>query len=205
MIDPSSQHPSPAPVTPDQSPPEPREAAGAYRDLLALQQEHVTLRALFDTTPDILYVKDLELTYRLVNPACRQLMGLPEEEIIGRGDRDPRFPPDLVAQMMRHDREVITLGEPRLNEARVTGADGTPRWFRTLITPLVDATGRITGLFGVGHDITALKALTNQLAEAEEPGPSPSPPYQGRAGVPSSSGARRGLRHRLPRQSRRVL
>ena len=168
MIDPTSQRPSPTSATSDPSPPGPRESAGAYHDLLALQQEHVTLRAIFDTTPDIVYVKDLELTYRLVNPACRQLLGLPEEAIIGRGDRDPRFPPDLVAQMMRHDREVITQGEPRRHEARVTGADGVPRWLRTLVTPLVDASGRIIGLFGVGHDITALKTLTNRLAEAEE-------------------------------------
>lgn len=155
---PASKPPEPAPATENASPPPPPGAAGVQRDRLTLQQEEVTLRTLFDTLPDILYVKDLDLTYRLVNPACCHLMGLGEEAVIGRGDRDPRFPPDLVATMMRHDPEVLAQGEPRLNESLVTGADGTPRWFRTRVTPLRDASDRIAGLFGVGQDITALMA-----------------------------------------------
>jgi diguanylate cyclase (GGDEF)-like protein/PAS domain S-box-containing protein len=155
---PASKPPAPAPATENAYPPPPPGAAGVQRDRLTLQQEEVTLRTLFDTLPDILYVKDLDLTYRLVNPACCHLMGLGDEAVIGRGDRDPRFPPDLVATMMRHDPEVLAQGEPRLNESLVTGADGTPRWFRTRVTPLRDASDRIAGLFGVGQDITALMA-----------------------------------------------
>ncbi|MGB4333524.1 MAG: EAL domain-containing protein [Chromatiaceae bacterium] len=158
MTYPASKPPAPAPATENESPPTPPGAAGVQRDRLTLQQEEVTLRTLFDTLPDILYVKDLDLTYRLVNPACCHLMGLGEEAVIGRGDRDPRFPPDLVATMMRHDPEVLAQGEPQLNESLVTGADGTPRWFRTRVTPLRDASGRLAGLFGVGQDITGLKA-----------------------------------------------
>ncbi len=139
----------------------------ATSDLNALRQEVATLRALFDASPDILFVKDADLTYRLVNPAFCRLMGLPEDQIVGRGDRDPLVPLDRVAEMMRDDLEVITQAEPRRHESLVIGADGTPRWFLTLKAPRVDAAGRITGLLGVGQDITALRTLSHRLGEAE--------------------------------------
>lgn len=136
-------------------------------DLITLRQEVATLRALFDASPDILFVKDADLTYRLVNPAFCRLMGLPEDQIVGRGDRDPLFPLDRLAEMMRDDLEVITQAEPRRHESQVIGADGTPRWFLTLKTPRVDAAGRITGLLGIGQEITAFQTLTRRLEEAD--------------------------------------
>ena len=41
------------------------------------------LNAVIESTGDVVYVKDLEGVYLLVNAACARLMGMPAEEILG--------------------------------------------------------------------------------------------------------------------------
>lgn len=107
------------------------------------------------------------MNFRLVNPAFCGLMGLPEEKIIGRSGRDPLFRPESMGEIGRDDLEVISRGEPQRQETWLIGADGVPRWFLIIKTPLVDEQGRITGILGIGQDITRIRALTHLLEEAD--------------------------------------
>lgn len=130
-----------------------------------LANERALLRTLVDHLPVALYLKDTEGRKTLVNPIDQKNLGVrSEEEALGKTDFD-FFPPDQAAAFWADDQQVLRTGQPVLNrEERVTRPDGTELWLLTSKVPIRDAQGRITGLAGIGLDITELKRARDQLA-----------------------------------------
>lgn len=146
--------------------------AVAQRAKEALNTERNLLRTIIDTVPDILFVKNSENRYVLVNQAFWQrgmLQVSGEEDIIGKTAFDI-LPHDLAAIYSVHDLQVIQSGVAVMNvEEPGIGVDGV-RAFITNKTPLHDAEGHVTGLVGVARDITELKeteARNRELAIAQ--------------------------------------
>ena len=161
-----------SPIAPEG--PRPRRYLGIVLDVTALRQaeqalaaERLTLRTLFDASPDILFLKDREHRYRLVNPAFCRLLGRPAEEILGQADQD-LFPAEVAARFQASDALVLGQGQEARVESELTAADGESRWYQTIKTPMRDGSGAITGFFGVARDVTATRDLANRLAAEEE-------------------------------------
>ena len=85
------------------------EEARAYRETLRRSEER--LQALMDNAPALIYLKDLEGRYLLMNSRCEAYLGLTPRCAIGKTDLD-LFPPD-VAEVFAHDREVLESGRVR--------------------------------------------------------------------------------------------
>ncbi len=129
----------------------------------ALARERVFLRKVIDTTPAMVFVKDWDGRFVLVNEALASCYGTSVEGVVGRTDAD--FNPDAeqVAHFLRDDREVMSArGEKNVVQEPVTCADGQTRWFTTIKTALLNGDGTCDKVLGVATDITARKA-----AEAE--------------------------------------
>ena len=130
----------------------------------ALQREHILLRTLIDNLPDAIYVKDRESRKTVANLADLHNAGLSvESEVLGKNDYD-LFPPELADGFQADDQSVITTGTPVLNrEEFLVDANGHKRWLLTTKLPLRDKRGEITGLIGIGHDITEQKKAEESL------------------------------------------
>ena len=113
------------------------------------------LRALLSGTTDIIYAKDLEGRYLLINEAGARILGRPTADIIGRDDR-ALFPPDSVEAIIKRDREVIAAGESCTVEDVMT-IDGVTRVFLSTKGVFHDDTGKVVGLFGISRDISERK------------------------------------------------
>ncbi len=75
----------------------------------ALDAERNLLRALIDTVPDQLYVKDTEHRFLLANlPVYQVWKG---HDLIGQTD-DERHSPDQIAVFRQEERRVMETGEP---------------------------------------------------------------------------------------------
>ena len=112
------------------------------------------LQALLHAIPDLVWLKNPEGVYLGCNRAFERFFGARERDIIGKTDHDfvSREQADFFRQK---DREVITAGESRVNEEWVTLAEtGQEILLETLKTPMYDAEGRLTGVLGIGRDIT---------------------------------------------------
>ncbi len=130
-----------------------------------LEEKNRLLQTLIQAIPDMVYFKDAELRTIIVNQAYADFAGLRIDELIGKRE-DEYMPPDLAQQCLEGDREVMTKGiTVRREESISVRAGGTPVWFETLKTPLVDANGRISGLVGVSRDITQRKLAALRLEE----------------------------------------
>jgi len=123
-----------------------------------LKQEKNLLHTLIDNLPDRIYIKDRNSRFVICNRALAERMGKNEvSEVIGKSDFDFQLP-ELAEQFYRDEQEIMNSGIPLINheEPRVL-PDGERRWNLTTKVPLRDAEGNITGIVGIGRDITDIK------------------------------------------------
>lgn len=139
------------------------------------------LKAILKETPDLVYAKDLEGRYLLINDQAARMYGMPANEIVGVDD-SALFPDEVVQVMRENDHHVISTGNSSTVQETFTDAAGIERTFLATKGPLFDRAGGITGLFSISRDITEqvraqeallvnqeqLRALAIELSVAEE-------------------------------------
>ena len=132
-----------------------------------LQRISTTLQALIQAIPDLVYLKDTDRRYILVNNAFERFTSLKSEEIAGKRDEDV-LPPDLAEQCRKSDEITLRNGVPVRIEEYTVNEKGEKRFFDTIKVPVFDRSGKIVGLIGVSRDITERKLVEEKLREREE-------------------------------------
>lgn len=112
------------------------------------------LRGLFDASPNLMWLKDVNGVYLMCNHQFEIFFGAPESEIKGKTDYD--YVDETLANLFRKmDKKVINSGFQSTNEEWVNFAnDGKHVLLETTKTPIHSKDGQIIGVLGVGHDIT---------------------------------------------------
>ncbi len=132
----------------------------------ALLEDEFKLRAIVQHAEDIIYMKDAQLTYVLVNPAGARLFGKQPEDMLGRQDED-LFGEERARNMRAADQRVIDTGEAHTVEERLP-AQGGGRIFLTNRFPYRSPQGAVLGLIGISHDITERYRAEEALRESED-------------------------------------
>jgi len=134
----------------------------------ALERERAFLKSLFQSVPDLVWLKDPDGVYLACNPRFEKFFGAAEEQILGKTDYD--FLDRERADFFRErDRIAIAANQPVMNEEDATFADdGHTERLATIKTPMYDPTGKLIGVLGVGRDITAMRKTEAALQEREE-------------------------------------
>ncbi len=128
-------------------------------ELLASQrlaaEERTLLRTLYETLPDLLWIKDPEGRFLLCNRAFTAYYGAPEAAIVGKTDYD--FVDAETADFYREkDRAALAAGGSRTNEEWLVYPDGHRVLVETTKTPVRDSGGgQWLGVLGIARDITA--------------------------------------------------
>lgn len=143
-----------------------RYAIERHRTDEELENERRMLRALIDSLPDQIYVKDRKSRFIACNPAVAQIHRLKgPADLMGKTDFD-LFPKDLADEYFLEESGVIA-GKPRVNrEERVIDNQGCVRWLLTTKVPMYTASGEIVGLVGINRDITERKFAEDKLVKA---------------------------------------
>ncbi|HEY6944278.1 MAG TPA: response regulator [Candidatus Acidoferrum sp.] len=141
------------------------ERIGAQETLSAERQ---ILRALIDNVPDYMYVKDTDCRFLLANVAVARQMGTAPEGLLGKTDFD-FYPRDLATTFFEDEQRVICSGKAEINREE-SGLDpqGNSSHVLTTQVPLLDKSGKVIGLVGIGHDITDLKKIQVEMQKARE-------------------------------------
>ena len=125
-----------------------------------LAQDRTLLRTLIDNLPDRVYVKDMQGRKIISNVADWQGSGGKiMEDVLGKSDFDT-YPPELAAKYWADDKSVLDSGIPIISrEEPGIDSQGNPIWVMTTKVPLRDGSGQVTGLVGIGRDITLQKQI----------------------------------------------
>ena len=128
------------------------------------QRERILLRTVIDNLPDAVYAKDINGRKILANLADLKNIGAKNEgEVLGKTDHNV-FPKDIADKFWEDDQTVMQKDQPVINrEEFLINTDGKKRWLLTSKLPLKDEDGNITGLVGIGHDITERKLMEEEL------------------------------------------
>ena len=127
------------------------------------------LQAIVDSSPDLIFAKDLEGRYLVFNRAAGGAFGRDPSEVVGR-DAGALFSPEKARDLRANEEQVIT------EDRTITFVDvvQTPRGERTFLAtkgPLRDERGHVFGVFGISRDITdqrrATRAIEKQRRELQ--------------------------------------
>ena len=148
---------------------------GTFQEITARKRAEEALiesvarhRALVDTIPDLVWLKDQDGVYLSCNPTFERFFGAKESAIVGKTDYD--FVDKGLADFFRaHDRKAMAAGRPSINEERLTFADnGYHGLFETIKSPMRDADGNLIGVLGIARDISEREKTKTALKESEQ-------------------------------------
>jgi PAS domain S-box-containing protein len=129
----------------------------------ALRESQRLVQAIFDNSPAIIHVKDLDGHFLLVNRSFEQVVGLTPQEILGKTSFD-LFSENNARAYHDVDRKVIETGSALETEEVLTTEQGD-RIFLTTKSPLYDEDGKPYALFGISTEITEHKLAEATLQE----------------------------------------
>lgn len=108
-------------------------------------------RSITENAADYIFIKDADRRYTFVNPAMRELLALPEADILGKTPDDV-FGPEQ-ARTIREVDDRTFAGET-VNVTRKLAVGDQFLFFNTIQTPLTFQDGRITAIMGIVRDVT---------------------------------------------------
>lgn len=143
-----------------------RDADGAMRQYLGMLEDtterkrieaeaqltsRAVLQSFLDHTPALMFVKDLEGRFILINKEMERFLGKRREEILGRTNR-AFIPPEIAARSDEAERRALAEGS-----AQVVNVHERPEgvaYYHNIKFPVVDEHGAVRGVGTVAVDVT---------------------------------------------------
>jgi two-component system, NtrC family, sensor kinase len=134
----------------------------------ALAHERNVLRTMIDMIPAYIYAKDARSRFTAANKLVADRMGTIPEGLIGKTDFD--FYPHEMAEKFFNDEQALLKSGQALIDCEEVAHDSVAGMDRVLLTskiPLHDEHGKLTGVVGIGFDITERKAAEERMASSD--------------------------------------
>lgn len=128
-----------------------------------LMLEQAQLRALFDSSPDGMALKDRDGVYIDCNAGAERVFGRPREQIIGYTDDQLFEDKAFVAFVRQDDEDILRHGQRRTYEKEFKTLDGTTCESEIVKVPVRAANGLIEGVLVVAYDITERRQAEREL------------------------------------------
>ena len=132
----------------------------------ALRQREQYLRALLDTFPFMVWLKDEQSRFLAVNKAFARSVGWPSAaSLVGKSDLDI-VPPEMAEKYRADDRAVLARNASKHLEEKIV-VDSQLRWIETYKSP-VSVDSHLVGTVGFARDITERREMEEALRESEQ-------------------------------------
>ena len=120
----------------------------------ALRDRDGLLRAVTNTLPDPMWLKDPDGRYLTCNREFERLVGTKESDLTGKTDHD-LFSSQWANKVRDDDRFAMASGRPTVNQQEITYADdGHKEEAEVIRAPMYSHDGVVIGVLGVARDIS---------------------------------------------------
>ncbi|HEX4750099.1 MAG TPA: PAS domain S-box protein [Bryobacteraceae bacterium] len=124
----------------------------------ALGESERRLQSILENSPAVVFLKDLQGRYTLVNRRFEELFHLSSTDIVGKTDMS-LFEPAVAEYVTATDRQVLETQQPLTVQEEIRYRDGSSRTYLTVKFPIEDSRGAISGVGGIAADVTEHKKL----------------------------------------------
>jgi two-component system, sensor histidine kinase and response regulator len=118
----------------------------------ALRESEQRLQSVLDNTTAVIYLKNKQGQYLLVNRCFEELFHVSSQQIVGQTDHDV-FPRELADAFRANDLKVMEAGQPLECEEQAPHEDGLHTYISVKV-PLREESGEIYGICGISTDIS---------------------------------------------------
>ncbi len=130
------------------------------------RESEALLRNLLENTSSVIYIKDLNGRYLLINQMFEKLFHITNEEIKGKTDHDI-FSLEVADAFRTNDRKAINSVFP-LELEEITSQDDGEHTYISVKFPLKDISGKVYAIAGISTDITERKQTENAIKKMNE-------------------------------------
>lgn len=121
-----------------------------------LVEAAILLKSFLNTSPDLVFHRDLKSRFVSCNKAMETLTGKTEKELIGLTPFD-LFPEDYAHQAVARDQNVKKQKKEQIHEYWLHFPNGKKAYFELRTLPLFNSESVCIGIIGFGRDITERK------------------------------------------------
>jgi len=133
-----------------------------------LELQTTILGTLFDSIPDLVFVKDLDLNYINCNKSLLEFFNREKKDVIGKNDAFVHnLEDDETEKFIQWDHKVINECNTYVVEETLSNPDGSTLHVETIKAPLI-INGNVEGMAGVARDITKRKELEQDIIRARD-------------------------------------
>lgn len=132
-----------------------------------LREKTLQFNAILSNSPAVITMFDREHHYVAISQTAQELLGRPEQAILGK-TFDDLLPPEVAATFQQRIQQVWTTKTPFTIEDRLLTLNQEERLYTTLLFPLLDADNEVTGVCGIANDITDRRQGEERLRQSEE-------------------------------------
>ena len=127
----------------------------------ALRTQRDLLDSIIEGTDDLIFAKDIEGRYVLMNSADARGFGKAVDEVVGLTDKD-LFPPNQAKRVMGTDRQIIATGMSMVYEQDFGGPAHDSGTYLLHKYPRYDQDGRVIGVLGGAAQVGVGKIAHSQ-------------------------------------------
>jgi two-component system NarL family sensor kinase len=131
-----------------------------------LNENKQLLQSIIDNTTSVIFIKDLNGKYLLINSRFENLFHISAEKVKDKSDYDI-FPAEIAESVVAADREVIENKKLMEFEEDVPN-NGEMRHYLSIKFPLFDEDNNVYALCGIATDITERKLMEKQIRDHAE-------------------------------------
>jgi len=128
----------------------------------ALRENERLLQAIVDSSPSIIFLKDRDGKFLMINKPLETMLGMSRESLKGKTDYDI-YPKEDAEYYRAQDRLVIESGKAIQIEELSDLKDGHHVFLANKF-PLINSSGEIYGVGAISHDITERKQAEEERA-----------------------------------------
>ena len=132
----------------------------------ALRHSEELLRSIINNSTAVIYAKEANGKYLLINSRFEQLFNVTLDQIRGKTDHDI-FPRDIADAFRTNDEAVLRSGQALESEEFAPHRDGLHTYL-SIKVPIKDQAGTVYAMCGISTDITERKRGEEQLRASEE-------------------------------------